>query len=73
MKPLLPALLKVTFQIVQTGGKAGRLAANNPIYTVLKRSAQVQYNYNTTAIQEFFLYCSCNVLVRTALERFLKS
>jgi len=29
----------------------------------LKRSAQVQYNYNTTAIQEFFLvlqlYCAC--------------
>jgi len=26
----------------------------------IKRSAQVQYNYNTTAIQElFFLYCSC--------------
>jgi len=34
----------------------------------LKRSAQVQYNYNTTAIQIFFLYCSCIALVRTALD-----
>ena len=35
---------------------------------ILKRSAQVQYNHNTTAIQAFFLvlqYC-CIALVRTA-------
>ena len=30
----------------------------------LKRSAQVQYNYNTRI---FCLYCSCIALVRTAL------
>ena len=36
-------------------------------YPTFKRSAQVQYNYNTTAVQEFFLYRSCIALVRTAL------
>jgi len=31
-----------------------------------KRSEQVQYDYSTAAIQEFFLYCSCIALVGTA-------
>ena len=30
-----------------------------------RRSTQVQYNYNTTAIQYFFSYCSCIALVWT--------
>jgi len=39
-----------------------------------KRSAQVQYNYNTTAIQEFFLvgllqlYCTCADPCNTMLQ-----
>ena len=37
------------------------------ICTSLEQFAQVQYNYNTSALQEFFLYCSCIALVRTAL------
>jgi len=34
------------------------------VFLIVKRSAQVQYNYNTTAVQEFFfLYCSYIALV----------
>jgi len=46
-----------------------RRRATQYLLRSLKRSAQVQCNYNTTAVQEFFLYCICIALVRSA-DRF---
>jgi len=46
-----------------------KLLTTLSVSTSFKRSAQVQYNYNTTAIQIFsFIACSCIAVVRTALS-----